>query len=284
MNLVLDDVDEQKEAIQAIAKDDIVAKMNSKTLDWIQACATGILSTAQAMHRTSMHSIDTRQSQLGSQYGDQAIYNGFCGMHYAIVNGHYDIVQLLFDYEFCDTTRARVLMRAPGIGANKLVVVPIGTNCLQLAALAGQKEILALLIDEVVKRNTARLIDPIQSSFGKKPPLSVKDKLKIFTMKNELDQGLLHTLATCRAFFDEESVAAICLELQTKEVSKEQQAAQQIIANTMKANTGINKKEVEPEKIDMANNQALQILDHRIDLVFKLAALFTNAKLIRMVR
>lgn len=35
MNLVLDDVDEQKEAIQAIAKDDIVAKMNSKTLDWI---------------------------------------------------------------------------------------------------------------------------------------------------------------------------------------------------------------------------------------------------------
>lgn len=72
-----------------------------------------------------------------------------------------------------------------------------------------------------MKRNTARLIDPIQSSFGKKPPLSVKDKLKIFTMKNELDQGLLHTLATCRAFFDEESVAAICLELQTKEVSKE---------------------------------------------------------------
>lgn len=34
----------------------------------------------------------------------------------------------------------------------------------------------------------------------------------------------------------------------------------------------------------MASNQALQILDHRIDLVFKLAALFTNAKLIRMVR
>lgn len=35
MNLVLDDVDEQKEAIQTIAKDDIVAKMNQKTLDWI---------------------------------------------------------------------------------------------------------------------------------------------------------------------------------------------------------------------------------------------------------
>lgn len=52
----------------------------------------------------------------------------------------------------------------------------------------------------------------------------------------------------------------------------------------MKANTGLNKKETEPEKIDMASNQALQILDHRIDLVFKLAALFTNAKLIRMVR
>ena len=46
MNLVLDDVDEQKEAIETIAKDDIVAKMNAKTLDWIQACATGILSTA----------------------------------------------------------------------------------------------------------------------------------------------------------------------------------------------------------------------------------------------
>ena len=42
--------------------------------------------------------------------------------------------------------------------------------------------------------------------------------LKLFVMKNELDQNILATLACCRAFWDEESVAAICLEYQTKEL------------------------------------------------------------------
>jgi len=89
---------------------------------------------AQAMHRSHLHAVDLRPSQLSMDVND-CIYNGFCGIHYGIVSGHWDIVQLLLDYELCDVTKARVLIRAPGIGVNKLVIVPIGTNCLQLAAI-----------------------------------------------------------------------------------------------------------------------------------------------------
>ncbi|CAL6114848.1 Conserved_hypothetical protein [Hexamita inflata] len=260
MNLILDDTPEQRDAVKQIVKDDIVSKMPDNLEKWFIACAFGKeqTSAAQAMHRTKLHAVDLRPSQLTS--GASSIYNGFCGMHYAVVNGNWDIVQMLFDYEFCNVTKARVLIKAHGVGQNKLAVVPIGTNCLQLAAISGQKEILALLIDEVVRRNTARLIDPIQQSFGKKPPLTVADKLKIFTMKNEFDQNILATLACCRAFYDEESIAAICLEYQTREF------------------------DVAPKQKNIDNNQCELINTQRIDQVMKLAALFTNARLIRIVR
>lgn len=90
-----------------------------------------------------------------------------------------------------------MLVSAPGIGEGKQVVLPIGSNCLQLAALSNQAEILRYLIEEICARNTARFIDPVQQSFGKKPPLSVHDKLSLLTMKNELDQNILCTLCTC---------------------------------------------------------------------------------------
>lgn len=84
------------------------------------------------MHRTHLHAVDLRVSSLS-----EGIYNGFTGIHYGIINGHWDIVELLLDYELCDVTKARVMIKAKGIGENKLCVVPIGTNCLQLAALSG---------------------------------------------------------------------------------------------------------------------------------------------------
>lgn len=91
-------------------------------------------------------------------------------------------------------------------------------------------------------------------SFGKKPPLTLNDKLQLFVMKNELDQNILATLSCCRAFWDEESVAALCLEYQTLDTTKKT-----------------------PSQCEM-------IVEHRMDLVFKFAALFTNARLIKLVR
>lgn len=108
------------------------------------------------MHRSHLHAVDLRPTDINS-----GIYNGFCGIHYAIINGHIEIVQLLLDYELCDTTKARVLINAPGIGENKQIVLPIGSNCLQLAALCNRMDILAYLIEEICARNTARFIDPI---------------------------------------------------------------------------------------------------------------------------
>lgn len=72
------------------------------------------LSLAESMHRSHLHAVDLRPTDV-----DSGIYNGFCGIHYAIINGHKEIVQLLLDYELCDTTKARVLINAPGIGAGK---------------------------------------------------------------------------------------------------------------------------------------------------------------------
>lgn len=151
---------------------------------------------ATAMYRSHIHAVDLRPSYLGMP-GSKSIFNGFCGIHYAVINGCIEIVQLLLDYELCDTTKARVLIDAPGIGEGKQIVLPIGTNCLQLAAICNQKQILQYLINEIVARNTARFIDPVQQSFGKKPPLTIYDKLSLLTMKNELDQNILCTMCMC---------------------------------------------------------------------------------------
>ena len=163
------------------------------------------------MHRSNLHAIDLRPSRLSGSIGE-SVFNGFCGIHYAIINGRWSIVKLLLDYELCDVTRARVLMDAPGVGRGKRAVVPIGTNCLQLALLAGQRRIFMRLVDEITARNTAKLIDPVQASFGKKAPLTVQDKLALLVMKNELEQNVLATMACCRAIWDETSLVRICME------------------------------------------------------------------------
>jgi len=63
------------------------------------------------MIKVHVGEIDTRQTDA-----EKLIYNGFTGIHYATVFGRWQIVELLMQYEALQTTKARVILKAPGVG------------------------------------------------------------------------------------------------------------------------------------------------------------------------
>lgn len=65
------------------------------------------------------------------------------------------------EYEFLNTTRSRVCLKAPGIGDDRSVVLPIGTNCLQLALYLNRTEIIKFFFDYFDKKQVALENDPI---------------------------------------------------------------------------------------------------------------------------
>jgi hypothetical protein len=110
-------------------------------------------------------------------------------------------------------------------------------------------------------------------SFGKKPPLTVKDKLNLLTLKNEMDQNILVTLACCRNFWDEESVASICIEFQ-------RDTPKPVVPKKDPKKKNDEEEVPEPKEINIRET----ILERRIDLALQYATLFSNAKFIKLVR
>ena len=62
------------------------------------------------MLRTHANEVDTRPTDP-----EKLIFNGFTGIHYATVFGRWQIVQYLMTYEAVSVTKARVILKAPGI-------------------------------------------------------------------------------------------------------------------------------------------------------------------------
>lgn len=88
MNMLINAGNEtQLNAVSEILKDDIVAKIPQRLESWFSACQYMNLSLAESMHRSHLHAVDLRPTDPAA-----GIYNGFCGIHYAILNGHREIV------------------------------------------------------------------------------------------------------------------------------------------------------------------------------------------------
>lgn len=72
------------------------------------------------MIRTHVNEVDTRATDP-----EKLIFNGFSGIHYAVVFGRWQVVEHLLTYEALATTKARVILKAPGIGPDRAVIVPL---------------------------------------------------------------------------------------------------------------------------------------------------------------
>ena len=84
------------------------------------------------MLRVHACDVDTRPTSA-----EQQIYNGFSGIHYAVAFGRWKLIETLLEYEALSTTKARVILKTPGIGTDRAVVVPLQSNALQIACYCG---------------------------------------------------------------------------------------------------------------------------------------------------
>lgn len=100
-------------------------------VNWFNVCKEGNIQLVRSMIRTHVNEVDTRATDP-----ENLIFNGFSGIHYAVVFGRWQVVEHLMTYEALATTKARVILKAPGIAQDRAVVVPLQSNCLQLACYA----------------------------------------------------------------------------------------------------------------------------------------------------
>ena len=111
---------EQLAAARNFASDDRVVPLEQSQINWFDVCRDGNLQLCKSMLRVHANEVDTRPSNA-----EQLIYNGFSGIHYAVVFGRWKVVEQLLQYEALSTTKARVILKAPGIGPDRAVVVPL---------------------------------------------------------------------------------------------------------------------------------------------------------------
>ena len=99
--------------------------LEQSQINWFNVCRDGNLQLCKSMLRVHANEVDTRPSDA-----EKLIYNGFSGIHYAVVFGRWKVVEQLLQYEALSTTKARVILKAPGIGPDRAVVVPLQSNAL----------------------------------------------------------------------------------------------------------------------------------------------------------
>ncbi|CAL6003708.1 Conserved_hypothetical protein [Hexamita inflata] len=238
---------EQLAAARNFASDDRVVPLEQSQINWFNVCKDGNLQLCKSMSRVHCGEVDTRPTDA-----EKLIYNGFSGIHYATVFGRWQIVQYLLQYEALATTKARVILKAPGVGPDRAVIVPLQSNAIQLACYCNQVQIVKMIVDSLVTPRNV-YIDPIQQAFSKKnAPLTVNKQKLILTQKNELEQTALAVMAQCKII--------------SSELSKEVERGDYILQLCL-------------DQLDSSN-----ILDFNDQFVVQNAYLFNNTHVLKTVR
>ncbi|CAL6074434.1 Ankyrin_repeat protein 1 [Hexamita inflata] len=110
--------------------------------DWFIAAQTGNLEYMKKNIQKNIQTYDRRESDFEAE-----IFNGFSALHYACFNRYIDLVKLLLPFESTLETKQQVGIDAPGFCMSGKLRVPPGLNCLQLSVLAGNVQIIELIMN-----------------------------------------------------------------------------------------------------------------------------------------
>eukprot|EP00703_Trepomonas_sp_PC1_P000662 JAP95944.1 hypothetical protein TPC1_10885 [Trepomonas sp. PC1] len=93
--------------------------------------------------------------ELGKNRVDQRkpvpdeVFPGFCAIHYAAMFGHHQVVQLLLPDEAGQLTKQTQKIKAPGISNYAMFNLAVGSNCLMIALLADQRQVIRVILDYI---------------------------------------------------------------------------------------------------------------------------------------
>lgn len=112
--------------------------------EWYNSARLGQIEFAQRSIKDCGKAIDKRR-----QNSEQDIQQGWCGLMYACYYNQLEMVKYLFQHEYKIKTKFDTIIDAPAIEYGAQFLSPRSSNCLQLAILNDNAEVVQYLLDKI---------------------------------------------------------------------------------------------------------------------------------------